>query len=381
MTRFGLTCAATLLASTIAAVPAHSASTPFPLGAYLGDPNDADSAAEALFEAHYSTFSSELGTPPSYIVSYIDFTQPVANWVGNSSWEASSHAYSADAKKLKPVIGLPMFSTAGGSPSPDAQYQSFINGQYDSVLNGIVQIWAQYGFHKLVFRPAWEMNIQGNTYVGGDAQSRADWLTAFQHIYTVLHRAGSTYGASIQVVWNPNATNYDTNDTRDLYPGDAFVDVIGVDAYGDMYPYSDGYGGYHDWHTGQEDYSLGQFMADPINRWHYWSFPAATQYSNDGSDGHNLSMSVLIGFALQHGKPFAVPEAGAGNCQNGHDVCDDPTFPAWLAHRLSSAQARGLVISFVNIWDSNGGGNYEFSFASDAKPQEAAAWGNAFGAR
>ena len=271
-----------------------------------------------------------------------------------------------------------MASTAGGSPSPDSQYQSFASGQYDGVLAGIVQVWAQNGFHHLVFRPGWEMNIQGNTYVGADAQSRADWLRAFRRIYKVMHRAGVTYGASVRIVWNPNATNYATNDTRGLYPGDAYVDIVGVDAYADMYPYTDD-GTYHDWHTGQQDSTLAQFMADPINRAHYWSWPAADRWSNDGSDGHNLSLSVLIDFAKQHGKPFAVPEAGAGNCNGGHDVCDDPTYPTWLRRRLSRAAAQGVTISFVNIWNSNGGGNYEFSFSGDNKPQEASAWGAAFG--
>jgi hypothetical protein len=33
----------------------------------------------------------------------------------------------------------------------------------------------------------------------------------------------------------------------------------------------------------------------------------------------------------------------------------------------------------VNIWNSNGGGNYEFSYASDNKLQESAAWGRYLG--
>ncbi|MGI4953537.1 MAG: carbohydrate-binding domain-containing protein, partial [Janthinobacterium lividum] len=41
--------------------------------------------------------------------------------------------------------------------------------------------------------------------------------------------------------------------------------------------------------------------------------------------------------------------------------------------------AAGVKIAFVNPWDSNGGGNYEFSYASDGKPNEAAAWAKYFG--
>jgi hypothetical protein len=40
-----------------------------------------------------------------------------------------------------------------------------------------------------------------------------------------------------------------------------------------------------------------------------------------------------------------------------------------------------VPVTFVNIWDSNGGSNYEFSSASDGKPLEAAAWAQYFGAQ
>ena len=74
-----------------------------------------------------------------------------------------------------------------------------------------------------------------------------------------------------------------------------------------------------------------------------------------------------------------MPETGAGNCNAGTDVCDDPTFPAWQASRLQIAANNATAIDFVNVWNSNGGGNYEFSFGADHKPLEAASWGRALG--
>ncbi len=370
-----------LLATTISMSFGSAAAPRFPTGAYLGNPNSGDPSAEAAFEASYATFKAALHKAPSLIVTYVDYTQTVANWPGNASWQAYSNAVSADAKHLLPVIGLPMASIAGGSASPDQQFQAFAAGTYDSEVSGVLAAWANQGFRTLVVRPGWEMNIPGNTFAGSDAQSQADWVRAFRHIYGVLHAAAAQNGVSLCVVWNPNITNYDNYSTRTaLYPGDAFVDAIGADAYADIYPYSDGGNPptYHDWATGGEDTSIAQFIASPINRYHYWNWPAATRYNNDSSGGHNLSLSVLIGFARQHGKPFAVPETGAGNCSGGHDVCDDPTFPNWLAERLQIAANNAMSIVFVDIWNSNGGGNYEFSFSSDGKPQESAAWGHAF---
>lgn len=357
--------------------------TPFPLGAYLGDPNADSVSGEASFEASYSSFVATMGTAPQYLDAYVDYTEPVSDWVNNASWAAWSSAESPDAKNLMPVIGLPMASTAAGSMTPDQQCQAFASGQYDSVLTGIVNAWAKEGFTNLVFRPGWEMNIPGPTYAGDSAQSQADWVAAFQHIYTVLHEAAAADGVTVQVVWNPSTTSYSNAEaTTNLYPGNNYVDAIGADVYSNIYPYSDTSPTptYHDWATGQEDSTVAEFIANPINREHYWTYPAATEWGLDSSGGHSQSLDSLIQFAEEQGKPFAIPETGAGNSDDGTDVTDDAAFPQWLSEQLTSAQASGLKIDFVNIWDSNGGGNYEFSYASDDKPLEAAAWAEYFGA-
>ncbi len=362
-------------------------STPFPLGVYVDEPDPGNPSGEAQFEADYTSFVNLMGTTPSYINTYVDQTQPVSSWVSNASYQAWSNANSPDAKGLTPVIALPMSSSAVGSGTPDQQYQAFASGQYDSVLTGIVNAWAAQGFTSLVFRPGWEFNLPGPTYAGNSAQAQSDWVAAFQHIYTVLHQAGAADGVNINVVWNPGVTNYSNAEaTTNMYPGNQYVDTIGADMYSDMYPYSDGTNAsgqpqYHDWATGGEDTSVAQFISNSADQDHYWSYPAATEWSNNSSDGHSQSLDSLIRFAEQQGKPFAVPETGAGNSNAGTDVQDDAAFPQWLSQQLTTAQSNGEPIDFVDLWDSNGGGNYQFSYASDGKPQEAAAWAQYFGAQ
>jgi beta-mannanase len=228
-------------------------STPFPLGVCLDEPNPGDPSAEAQFEADYTSFVNLMGTTPSYINTYVDNTQPISSWVANSSYQAWSNANSPDAQGLTPVIGLPMFSNAAGSGTPDQQYQAFASGQYHSVLTGIVNAWAAQGVTSLVFRPGWEFNLPGPTYAGDSAQDQSDWVAAFQHIYTVLHQAGSADDVNISVVWNPGVTNYrNAEATTNMYPGNQYVDVIGAGMYSDMYPYSDGTNS-----SGQPQYTTG----------------------------------------------------------------------------------------------------------------------------
>ena len=198
--------------------------------------------------------------------------------------------------------------------------------------------------------------------------------SAFQHIYTVLHQSAQQYGVNLQVLWNPSETNWsDLGSTLSLYPGNNYVDCIAVDVYADMYPYS-----LYDWSTGKTDTSFQQWASNPLNVEHYFDNPAATQWTLDGSGGRSISLSQLITFAKQEGKPLAIAEAGAGNSAGGTDNTDDPAFVNWLAAELRSS---GVTVEFVNIWDSNAGGSYEFSQASDGKPNEAAAWAADFGAQ
>ena len=362
---------------------AKSSSTRFPIGAFLNTPDGSSASNQAEFQTNYDSFTTLMGTSPSYLDYYSDYNQPVSSWVSQASWQAWSAALSTDASTATAVIGLPMYSIASGELTADQQYQEIISGADDSVITGILDAWVAQGFTTLVFRPGYEMNIPGNTYAGDSAQEQSDWVAAFQHIYTVLHQAADAAGVSVTVAWNPSTTNYSNAEaTTNLYPGNDYVDLISVDVYADMYPYSDTTSGdvlYHDWDTGGEDTSLAEFIADPVNREHYWSNPAATEWSSDSSGGHSQSLDSLIQFAEQQGKPFAVSEAGAGNSDSGHDVQDDPEFATWLAAELTAAQAAGETIKYVNLWDSNSGGNYEFSNASDGKPLEAAAFAESFG--
>ena len=361
----------------------------FALGVYLGNPNGSDPGAEQAFEQSYTSFVGKVGVKPAYISNYIDNSQVPYNWVGNTQWQAWSNAQSPIARTMIPVISMQMSTTDSSAGTPMSQFQAFAAGTNDAIVNEIVDVWYNYGFTKLVFRLGTEMNIDSLGYAGDDPVSQAAWVQAFQHVADVLHARALYKNMTIQVIWNPDTTNYSNAHatpnswSAGLYPGDAYVDIIGADMYADMFPYNDTFNPdtYHDWATGGEDTSIAQFVASYVNGEHYWTYPAANINCLDCSAGHSQSMDSLIAFALQHHKPFAVPETGAGNSQNGHDTNDNAAFPMWLAQELTTARAAGLQIAFVTIWDSNGGGNYHFSDPSDGKPQEAAAWATYFGTR
>lgn len=357
--------------------------TPFPLGVYLSNPNGDN---ETTFNTEYQNFVATMDATPQFIDTYVDQTQPISSWVSNASYQAWSNAQSPDSVGLTPVIALPFTSTAAGALTPDQYFQAWASGAYDSVLQGMVKAWASYGATTQYWRPGWEMNLPSMpSYAGTSAATQADWIAAFQHIYTVLHAAGAADGVNIQVVWNPSIINYDNVEaTTQLYPGNAYVDVIGADVYSNLYPYG-APNAIYDWAANGEvlnapnpviDTSLQQWASNPANLLHYYEYPAATQWSLDGSAGHSLSLQNLIDFAKAQGKPIAIAEAGAGGTADGAGVSDNPTFVQWLYTTLENS---GVPVKFVNLWDSNAGSNYEFSMPGDNKPLEAAAWAKYFG--
>ncbi|MGY8681603.1 hypothetical protein Q2941_28025, partial [Bradyrhizobium sp. UFLA05-153] len=364
-----------------------SGATPFPLGVFVGNPNYYDHSEEASFEANFSAFSDLMKTKPQFLDQYGDQRLPISGWVGQASWNAASMAQSPVLKGVTPVIGLPMTSTASGSGTPDQFYKDFAAGKYDPILKGMVKTWADHGFTTQIWRPGWEMNIDTMpSYAGNDAATRADWVKAFQHISTVLHAAGKAEGVNVQVAWNPSVVNYSHagNVIQTAYPGNQYVDIIAADVYGDVFPYGSPTHLY-DWDkSGQVlnsshpvyDSSVQQWASDPVNLQHYYTYPAANQWSLDGSVGHATTLQQLIDLAKSTGKPFAIAETGAGNTHDGARLTDNPTFVKWLADTLHQS---GVHVSFVNIWDANAGGQYRFTSSADHKPLEAAAWAKYFG--
>ena len=340
-----------------------------------GGPNGSDPAAQAAFEAQFSSFTKLMGATPKFMDGFVDLTKPVTDWASNAGWTAWSWEQSPLARGTIPVIGLPMATTADWN-NQDPVFKAFASGQYDNELKAIVTSWASHGFKELYFRPGYEMNGTFMPwYAGDDAATRADWVAAFRHIADVLHSATD---ASVKIIWNPTLQNWNGDlDVLSLYPGNKYVDVIGADLYSPAYPYD-----LYNWGKNDGSFSATyeEWSADPANLKHYWDYPDANKYwpTGDGQ-GHSLSLQNIIDFAKKQGKPLAIAETGAGPGGDGqHGPDDNPAFPEWLAAKLSSS---GVDVAMVNIWDLQAhDADWTFTGVGAHRPLEAAAWAKAFGA-
>jgi hypothetical protein len=101
-----------------------------------------------------------------------------------------------------------------------------VAGSYDAYIKASAQAAAAYGKQfQLRFAPEmngswapWEGSVNGNT--------PALYVAAWRHVVSIFRAAGAT---NVQWVWSPN--NGPTSTIASYYPGDSWVDVIGIDGY------------------------------------------------------------------------------------------------------------------------------------------------------
>lgn len=363
-----------------------ASNTAFPLGMYVGTPNGNDPAAEQDFESQYNSFVQTMGgARPMFMNSFVDFGGDPSTWGASASWNAWSWAQSGNnyvgpGTGVTPVVGVPMSTNDGGWSNIDQFYQQIISGQYDADYKGIVDGWAQQGYNTIDLRLGYEFNgtfMPWSPYDTSSPNAEADFVTAWQHLADVVHAAGRADGVTVNTVWNPNVMAWTQTPTPSLYPGDQYVDIISADLYSHTWPAD-----LTDWASGgtTQDSSATQWASQAANRAHYWQYPDASFWNPTGT-GSGWSLQNTIDFAKAHGKPVSLSETGAGGDGAGLGPVDEPAFPQWLAGDLSNAQAEGVPVAYVNIWDiTMGDGDWLFSGPGAAKPQEAAAWGQYFGA-
>jgi hypothetical protein len=159
------------------------------------------------------------------------------------------------------------------------------------------QQWRQFGTtiknygitERTIIRLGWEFN--GNWYAWS-AKNPAEFAACWRQ---VVSSAESTAPA-LRWDWNTNRGPSQLGiDSRNAYPGDAYVDIVGVDSY-DGWP---GVKSEADW--------------------------------NEHLNG-SYGLKFWADFARQHGKQFSVPEWGVypGTAWAGHNGGDNPYYVAQM---------------------------------------------------
>jgi Glycosyl hydrolase family 26 len=191
--------ALTGLLLTFAAVPA-SAQASIQLGAYTpGAPANAQALAD---------YTSMVGRQPDIVMWYRDFGLPLL--------------YSNESANLRATGQIPMITWE----PEDESMASIAAGKYDAYLHESAKVAKTWGSN-LMIRFAHEMNGDWYTW-GTDNTSSTDFVAAWRHVVDVFRADGV---ANVQWVWSPNVQEGSKYAMAPLFPGDDYVDYIGLDGY------------------------------------------------------------------------------------------------------------------------------------------------------
>lgn len=259
-------------ASACAAAP-RAAAPVSSFGVHTGTPSDV------------RAFEKWVGTKAVYAMDYT----PRGSWqdIESPSWQTSQWENDPEHHRLVLSVGL--------LPDNTGDLASGASGAYDAYFRQLARNLISHKLSNTIIRLGWEFN--GNWFnwgiVKGDAASSQaaarNYAAAFRHAVAAMR---SVPGAHFAFDWCVNNGNSSIN-AEAAYPGDAYVDYVGIDAY-DMV-----------WGPNSST------VSDPAQRW---------KIITQGDHGLNFWAS----FATKHHKKLSVPEWGVWGGDHGGG--DDPTY-------------------------------------------------------
>lgn len=307
-------------------------STPTILGAQLGDPGfdtqhgpfdafrSAMGEAPALFTTYFTPPADDYKRNPDFSLVLDGNGNPIparADWSLLPYWDNSANwssyginvlnGYTGAAPITIPLAGVAMaqfFDTA------DSDFAAIARGDWDVRFDRSYAQYKSHGFTTIFVRPGFEMNGDWFPWsVRKDNSNAGAFAAAFRRIATHAYDWGAANGVTMKTCWNPGYMGDGAPGNRPdytlFYPGDDYVDHIGIDTYG-----------------------LCSGVAD--------NGPLLTF-----SDNYHFGLDDAIKFCIAHGKPLCFPEIGVGT--------GETTFQKNVRTRM--LQSPDCKVSFVSIWD------------------------------
>jgi Glycosyl hydrolase family 26 len=261
--------------------------------------------------AGVSGFAAATGLP---VTSVVDFP-------AETSWtEVRGAAWLLDPYRgagLSLEYSLPLMPSGVGSDGAPWNLDACAKGAYDYQWTTLGKNLVAESLPTTVIRPGWEFN--GSWYRWSAAGKVASFVTCFRHVVATMR---AVPGGHFTFDWNPNLGS-GTFPAEQAYPGDGYVDVIGVDAYD----------------TSWTSYPTPAGVTTDSARVSAWN------WLQKGDHGLNFWSS----FARQHGKPMSITEWGATWRPDGHGGGDNPYFIDRMVDFISDPVNNVVTNHYFNV--------------------------------
>ncbi|MET9218952.1 glycosyl hydrolase [Streptomyces sp. NPDC003300] len=161
------------------------------------------------------------GVTPNMVEYYV-------NWTRGFDPDPVRAAY---AQHAVPVVSWePWAGSAKGTEQPSYALRTIIDGAHDPYIRSFAEAVKANRF-PIALRFAHEMNGHWYPWAEPNGGNRpGEYVAAWKHVHDIFQQAGAT---NVIWVWAPNTLRgADDISLKSLYPGDGYVDWIGLDAYG-----------------------------------------------------------------------------------------------------------------------------------------------------
>jgi hypothetical protein len=246
-----------------------------PLGDYAGFVNPSGIAS----------FGAATNTQPTLATDYLN---------GGSGWSGMDGAGGIGGwQGYRVVLGVPIIPRNSG-----ATLAQGAAGSYNQYFTTLAQNLVREGESNAILRLGWEFNGSSFPWVASTATDAANFAAFWRQIVATMR---AVPGGAFKFLWNPDAARTTSYAQNQAYPGDAYVDYVGVDLYD----------------------SCGCPPHTPQSAW-----------------GHHLTeqwgLNWLAAFVTAHNKPIGIPEWSVTISSSGLGLGDDPYFIDQFAHWIAA---------------------------------------------
>jgi hypothetical protein len=205
--------------------------------------------------------------------------------LGGTNWDES--------RKSKVVISLAMVPENLKS-SRESEIRAGANGQRNFYFQSIAQSLKNNGYGNATIRLGWEFNGDWYAHSSND-NTPQEWIGYFRQIVDTMR---SVPGTNFRINWNPNHMQNWHRPAAQFYPGDNYVDEIGLDVYDAC------------WESDTYPIPAGASEIEKQRRRRNAWIAIKTKYRVSTEAGYPSGLDGWVRFASEHGKPLTIPEWG-----------------------------------------------------------------------